>query len=239
VGSNPRPSEKPSASKKSDHRALAASSDRARGFCSLCRAGRVCGSPKPSRSSRTAGGIGGGRSVAKGFGSARPQGAGAGAGESESGAFFNRRGGAVGPGLRSAELGVTAAAGRDRGANRRADLEVAAQRGDAQKRGWLAAATAHADGAAGRRGGRLLWPAPSSLEDASAGRRHRALVPGRVRSAPLDRRSRCRCRHARRRDEPLPGPPRLEHLDIVLDTPSAVVSSEAGAGIDETQDVFA
>ena len=35
------------------------------------------------------------------------------------------------------------------------------------------------------------------------------------------------------------GRPRLEHLDIVLDTPSAVVSSEAGAGIDETQDVFA
>ena len=71
----------------------------------------------------------------RGFGSARPHGAGAGAGESEGGAV-GRHGGVVGRGLGSAELDVAAAAGGDRGTNRAADLEIAAQRGDAQKGGF-------------------------------------------------------------------------------------------------------
>ena len=60
---------------------------------------------------------------------------GAAAGESEGGAI-GRHGGVVGRGLGSAELDVAAAAGRDRDPNRAADLEIASQRGDAQKGGF-------------------------------------------------------------------------------------------------------
>lgn len=69
------------------------------------------------------------------FRPARSHGAGAAAGESEGGAI-GRHGGVVGRGLGSAELDVAAAAGRDRGTNRAADLEIASQRGDAQKGGF-------------------------------------------------------------------------------------------------------
>src|SRR4051812_6698757 len=96
---------------------------------------------------------------------------------------------ARGAARRPAGLDPGPARGRGRGAHRRDDLRRSPERGAAKGGYRWRPAAAHAQGPAGRAGGRLRGPAPQAPEAASAGWRHPPAVRGRVGGAdpPLSR----------------------------------------------------